>query len=114
MTMKNDGVSTLIACEGAAGKVEPKYLAAPRAGRSLAHHAARTLTLSTRTGSPAPRVPGLDRRRQALRGGWNVTGLYTGDAISSPVAGSALTLEFAGNTRVGQQRVQHVHRGVRR
>src|SRR3954453_4375753 len=26
MTIANDGVSTLIACEGAAGKVEPKYL----------------------------------------------------------------------------------------
>jgi heat shock protein HslJ len=31
---------------------------------------------------------------QALRGSWEVTGLYTGSAISSPVAGSTLTLEF--------------------
>src|SRR5215470_19660283 len=26
MRIRNDGVSTLIACDGAAGKVEPKYL----------------------------------------------------------------------------------------
>jgi putative lipoprotein len=38
---------------------------------------------------------------QALRGTWDVTGLYTGAAISSPITGSTVTLEFDGATASG-------------
>jgi heat shock protein HslJ len=93
MTIKNDGVSTLIACEGAAGKVEPKYLAAlARVGRWRI--TGRTLTLSTRTGRRLL-VYRASIGAAALRGTWDVTGFYTGSAVSSPVAGSELTLTFA-------------------
>jgi len=92
MTITNDGVSTLMACEGAAGKVEPKYLAAlARVGRWRI--TGTTLTLSTRTGRRLL-VYRASVGAQALRGSWEVTALYTGDAISSPVAGSTLTLAF--------------------
>ena len=83
MTITNDGVSTLIACEGAAGKVEPKYLATlARVGRWRI--TGTTLTLSTRTGrrllvyrasvgrAGAPRLVGrhqrLHRRRDLVTG----------------------------------------------
>jgi heat shock protein HslJ len=92
MTIENDGVSTLIACEGAAGKVEPKYLAAlTRVGRWRIR--GTTLTLSTRTGRRLL-VYRASIGSEALRGSWEVTGLYTGNAISSPVEGSTLTLVF--------------------
>ena len=49
MTIKNDGASTLMACDGPAGEVQPKYLAAlARVGRWRI--SASALTLSTRTG----------------------------------------------------------------
>jgi len=92
MTITNDGVSTLMACEGAACKVEPKYLAAlTRVGRWRI--TGTTLTLSTRAGRRLL-VYRASVGAQALRGSWEVTALYTGDAISSPVAGSTLTLVF--------------------
>ena len=47
--------------------------------------------------------------RRRSRGSWDVTSLYTGDAISSPVPGSALTLEFAAQHGLGQRRLQHLH-----
>jgi len=95
MTIENDGVSTLIACEGAAGKVETKYLAAlARVGRWRI--TGTTLTLSTRAGRRLL-VYRASVGAQALRGEWDVTSLYTGDAISSPVPGSALTLGFTAN-----------------
>ena len=99
MTITNDGVSTLIACEGAAGKVEPKYLdALSRVGRWRI--IGTTLTLSTRTGRRLL-VYRASVGAQALRGSWEVTSLYTGNAISSPVAGSALTLKFTSDTASG-------------
>jgi heat shock protein HslJ len=99
MTITNDGVSTLIACEGAAGKVEPKYLAAlQRVGRWRIR--GTRLTLSTRGGRRVL-VYRASTGEQALRGDWDVTSLYTGNAISSPVPGSALTLTFAGTTVSG-------------
>jgi len=99
MTITNDGVSTLIACAGAAGKVEPKYLAAlSRVGRWRI--TGTTLTLSTRAGRRVL-VYRASSGEQALRGSWDVTGLYTGTAISSPLAGSTLTLKFAGSTASG-------------
>jgi heat shock protein HslJ len=92
MTITNDGVSTLIACEGAAGKVETKYLRAlGRVGRWRI--SGTTLTLSTRAGHRLL-VYRASVGAQALRGSWEVTGLYTGDAIASPVSGRTLTLEF--------------------
>ncbi len=95
MTIRNDGVSTLIACEGAAGKVEPKYLdALSRVGRWRI--TGSTLTLSTRAGRRLL-VYRASVGAQALRGSWEVTGLYTGNAISSPVEGSALSLVFTAN-----------------
>jgi len=99
MTIQNDGVSTLIACEGAAGKVETKYLAAlTRVGRWRI--TGSQLTLSTRTGRRLL-VYRASVGSDALRGTWDVTSLYTGNAISSPVPGSALTLVFAGDTVSG-------------
>ena len=100
MTITNDGVSTLIACDGAAGKVEPKYLAAlSRVGRWRIT-GTRAHALDAHRTSP-PRVPRVDRRSRRCAATWDVTGLYTGDAISSPVPGSALTLQFAGDTASG-------------
>lgn len=94
MTITNDGVSTLMACQGAAGKVEPKYLdALTRVGRWRI--TGTTLTLSTRAGRRLL-VYRASVGADALRGSWEVTSLYTGDAISSPVAGSKLTLVFDG------------------
>lgn len=99
MTITNDGVSTLIACSGAAGKVEPAYLAAlARVGRWRI--TGTTLTLSTRTGRRLL-VYRASVGEQALRGSWEITSLYTGNAISSPVAGATLTLEFAGGRVAG-------------
>jgi heat shock protein HslJ len=99
MTITNDGVSTLIACQGAAGKVEPEYLATlERVGRWRI--TGSTLTLSTRAGRRLL-VYRASTGEQALRGAWDVTGFFTGTAISSPVAGSTLTLEFAGSTASG-------------
>jgi heat shock protein HslJ len=99
MKIENDGVSTLIACEGAAGKVEPKYLDALTRVRRW-RVTGRTLTLSTSTGRRLL-VYRASVGAEALRGEWEVTSLYTGDAISSPVAGSALTLAFDANTIAG-------------
>jgi heat shock protein HslJ len=95
MTITNDGVSTLIACDGAAGRVEPKYLAAlTRVGRWRI--SGSTLTLSTRTGRRVL-VYRASVGAEALRGAWDVTSFFTGTAVSSPAPGSALTLEFAGS-----------------
>src|SRR3954449_9280844 len=99
MTIENDGVSTLIACEGAAGKVEPAYLdtlTRVRRWRIIG----QTLTLSTSTGRRLL-VYRASTGAQALRGSWDVTGVYTGDAISSPVPGSTLTLDFTADTASG-------------
>ena len=99
MTITNDGVSTLIACQGAAGKVEPAYLARlDRVGRYRI--SGTTLTLSTRVGRRLL-VFRASIGSHALAGGWNATGIYTGDAVSSPVPGSALTLEFADDRASG-------------
>jgi heat shock protein HslJ len=99
MEIENDGVSTLIACEGAAGKVETKYLATlERVGRWRIK--GTTLRLSTRGGRRLL-VYRASVGEQALRGSWDVTGLYTGDAISSPLPGSTLTLEFADDEVTG-------------
>jgi heat shock protein HslJ len=93
MTIKDDGVSTQIACEGAAGKVEPAYRSAlRRVGRWRV--IGTTLTLSTRAGRRLL-VYRASTGEQALRGSWDVTAVYTGSAVSSPVAGSMPTLEFA-------------------
>jgi heat shock protein HslJ len=92
MTIKDDGVSTLIACEGAAGTVEQKYLATlNRVGRWRI--SGSTLTLSTRGGRRLL-VYRASIGAAALRGGWNVTSFYTGNAVSSPTAGTTLTLKF--------------------
>ena len=93
MTITNDGVSTLIACEGAAGKVEPAYLDTLTRVRRWRIDG-RTLTLSNATGRRLL-VYRASVGAEALRGSWEVTGFYTGSAISSPVAGSKLTLVFA-------------------
>jgi heat shock protein HslJ len=92
MTIRNDGVSTQIACPGAAGKVEPAYLRRlHRVGRWRI--TGKTLTLSTRAGHRLlvyRAVTGFD----ALRGSWDVNSFFTGTAVSSPVPGSTLTLVF--------------------
>src|SRR5207249_2152899 len=80
-------------CEGAAGKVEPKYLAAlARVGRFRI--TGTTLTLSTRTGRRLL-VYRASIGAAALRGTWDVTSFYTGGAVSSPIQGTPLTLDFA-------------------
>jgi heat shock protein HslJ len=99
MKIENDGVSTQIACEGAAGKVEPKYLSALERVRRWRIRGT-TLTLSTGTGRRLL-VYRASQGEQALRGEWDVTGYYTGSAISSPVPGSTLTLKFDGDQASG-------------
>jgi len=99
MTMGAMGPTTQMFCEGAAGKVEPAYL--KRLGQvGRFRITGSNLTLSTRAGHRLL-VFRASTGEAALAGGWNVTGIYTGDAISSPVAGSALTLEFAGDRASG-------------
>ena len=99
MTIKNDGVSTMIACSGPAGKVEPAYLARlTQVGRWRI--VGSTLTLSSRAGRRLL-VYRASVGKDALAGGWNVTSFYTGNAVQSPVAGSALTLEFADDHASG-------------
>jgi heat shock protein HslJ len=98
MTITNDGPHTLIACEGAAGKVETKYLAAlDRVGRWRIR--GTTLTLSTRTGRRLL-VYRASMGEAALRGAWDVTSFSTGSAVSSPVEGSTLTLVFEAGGQV--------------
>jgi heat shock protein HslJ len=92
MRIRNDGVSTLMACEGAAGKVETKYLDALTRVRRW-RVTGQTLTLSTATGRRLL-VYRASVGAQALRGEWRVTSFYTGNAISSPIGGSDLTLAF--------------------
>jgi heat shock protein HslJ len=99
MRIRNDGVSTLIACEGAAGKVETKYLDTLTRVRRW-RISGRTLTLSNGTGRRLL-VYRASTGAQALRGEWNVTSFYTGSAISTPEVGSTLTLDFAGDTVSG-------------
>jgi heat shock protein HslJ len=99
MTVKDDGVSTLIACEDPAGAVEHAYLARlRRVGRYRI--TSSTLTLSTRAGRRVL-VYRASVGAPALAGGWSVTSLYTGNAVQSPIAGSALTLEFADDRASG-------------
>jgi heat shock protein HslJ len=99
MTIGAAGPSTLIACDGAAGKVEPAYLARlDRVGRYRIRGS--ILTLSTRAGHRLLAYR-ASIGKDALAGGWNVTGFYTGDAIQSPVLGSSLTLEFADDRASG-------------
>jgi heat shock protein HslJ len=92
MRIRNDGVSTQMACPGADGKVEPKYLDALTRVRRW-RITGQTLTLSTSAGRRLL-VYRASAGTQALRGSWEVTGLSTGSAISSPVMGSTPTLEF--------------------
>jgi heat shock protein HslJ len=99
MTIANDGVSTQIACGGAAGKVEPQYLDALTRVRRWRIRG-QTLTLSNTTGRRLL-VYRASTGAQALRGSWDVTSVYTGDAISSPVPGSTLTLDFTAEKASG-------------
>jgi heat shock protein HslJ len=99
MRIRNDGVSTLIACEGAAGKVETKYLDALGRVRRW-RITGTTLTLSNASGRRLL-VYRASVGAPALRGNWNVTSVYTGNAISSPVEGSTLTLRFTNTEASG-------------
>jgi heat shock protein HslJ len=99
MTIANDGLSTQIACGPPNDAVERTYLERlNRVGRYRV--AGDTLILSTRAGKPLL-VFRASVGKRALAGGWNVTNLYTGNAVQSPVPGSALTLEFSGNRASG-------------
>ena len=92
MTIGSNLGGTQIACQGAPATVERAYLARIVKVTSYAIDGT-TLTLS---GSGKPLlVYRASVGADALAGGWNATSVYTGDAIQSTVAGSALTLEFA-------------------
>jgi heat shock protein HslJ len=100
MSIENDGVSTQIACAGPAGKVEPAYLRAlQRVGRWRI--TGKTLTLSTRTGRRLL-VYRASTGVTVLKGSWDVNSFYTGTAVSSPVPGSTLTLEFGSKQVSGK------------
>jgi heat shock protein HslJ len=92
MSIADDGISTLIACEGPEGALERAYLA--RLGR-VGHYriAGTTLTLSTR-GSRRLLVFRAAVGKRVLADRWNATSLYTGSAVSSPIPGSVVTLAF--------------------
>jgi heat shock protein HslJ len=99
MSIEDDGVSTQIACGGAADQVERQYRAAlHRVGRFRVH--GTTLTLSTRAGRRLL-VYRASKGEEALRGSWEVNSFYTGTAVSSPVPGSTLTLDFAAKETSG-------------
>jgi heat shock protein HslJ len=88
--------STLIGCTGAAAAVESAYTARLTSVDAFAIDRA-TLTLSSR--GVAVLVYRAEDGADALAGGWNATGVYTGDAIESTAPGSTPTLEFV-DTRV--------------
>lgn len=100
MTITNDGVSTQIACAGAAGKVEAKYLPAlERVGRWRIRGA--DLTLSTRTGRRLL-VFRASIGTAALHATWKVTNFFTGSTVSSPIPGTTLTLKLADGRASGR------------
>jgi heat shock protein HslJ len=99
MTISNDGVSTQIACGSPADEVERAYRSALyRVGRWRI--SGTTLTLSSRAGRRLL-IYRASIGETALRGTWNVTSFYTGSAVSSPVPGSTLTLEFTSGRASG-------------
>ena len=99
MTIADDGVSTQISCGPPVDAVERAYrVRLNRVGRFRV--VGETLTLSTLAGKRLL-VFRASVGTRALAGGWNVTSLFTGDAVQSPAPGSALTLEFSGNRASG-------------
>ena len=98
MTIGPNLGGTQIACVGPADAVERAYLARIVQVTSYAIDG-KTLTLS-RSGKPLL-VYQASVGADALAGGWNATSFYTGHAIESTVASSALTLEFADGRTSG-------------
>jgi len=93
MSIGPDITQTLAGC-GAQQSAADAYVAAlPR----VASYRIRgtTLTLRDRSGR-ALLVYRASIGKPALRGGWNATSYYTGNAVQSVAPGSAVTLEFAG------------------
>lgn len=98
LTIGPDVATTQRACEPGPTSVERGYLANLVDVTSYAIDG-DTLTLS-RAGKPLL-VYRASVGADALAGGWNATSIYTGNAIESTVAGSALTLEFADGRASG-------------
>lgn len=85
---------TRMACPGTAGEVEQAYLAAlANVQQYRATH--DSLRLTDAGGKVLLRFSATDGA-QAIRGEWEVTSYYTGDALVSPIAGTSLTAKFDG------------------
>lgn len=97
LSFGNDFVSTMMACEASIMATEQDLLAAlPEvAGHSLA---GGVLTLSDAAGAEVATFTVLD---QGLAGtSWFATGLLSGDAVSSPILGTELTVVFGADGTV--------------
>ena len=104
--VQDDGVSTLIACEGAAGKVETKYLASCWRG-SVRADLRLDLTLSTVPGAAcSASAPRSAPRRSPCVGRHR---LYTGVRSITDRRQHADT-EVRGEHGVGRLRLQHLQR----
>lgn len=99
LTIGPDVATTQRACEPGPTSVERGYLANLVDVTSYAIDG-DTLTLTGRSGQRLL-VYRVSEGKDALAGGWNATSIYTGNAIESTVASSALTLEFADGRASG-------------
>ncbi|MBK8462154.1 MAG: META domain-containing protein [Nigerium sp.] len=91
LSFGGDFVSTMMACEESVMKTEQELLAALPQVASYAITGGR-LTLSDAAGAEVATFAVLD---QGLAGtSWVVTGLRSGDAVTSPIAGTDLTVAF--------------------
>jgi heat shock protein HslJ len=99
LTIKPAIAASMMACPQAQMAVEAAYLAALPTVATYAIDGS-TLTLSDASGK-AILVYGEVTGEQAVAGSWEVTGLRTATAISSPAPGSTLTLNLASGTASG-------------
>ena len=94
LTIGKDIASTKIACPSLPGAVERAYLARLPRVRSFSESGS-TLTLKDADGKTLLTSTTAPSGAEAIAGDWNVTGLYTGTAITSPTGDQPLTATFA-------------------
>ena len=106
---RHDGVSTLIACEGAAGKVEPTYLDAPRpAWGGTASPARRSRSRPAPAAGCSCTARRSARRRSPAAGTSPASTPATRSRRRSPGARSRSS--SPATQRLGRLRVQHLRR----
>ena len=94
MTIGPNLATTQIACPGIRARLEQAYMAAlPKVKKYEA--TAEQLTLLDGSGTVLLRYT-ASNREEAIKGSWEATMIYTGNALQSPVQGSKLTAVFDG------------------